>query len=308
MFCANSCFPSRAIIEMSGLWDRITGVSSLNLALRLTLLNLLLHPIGGEWLRLSILAVAAAGMLVPDLLQRPALWGILTLLTGSRVLLDWPLPDNHAYLLSYWCLAITLSCCFENRDRALAFEGRWLIAAVFGFATLWKLVLAPDFVDGTFFRVTLLTDPRFEAMTRLIGGLSFEQIDAARAALSRHADGATLESLAAATPSSWLKGLAFVITGWTLAIEFAVSVSFCWLRGSGPSRLRDALLILFCATTYAVATVDGFGWLLIAMGVAQCEVDRPRIRAAYLATFALIFFYREVPWLTILADLMMHGG
>jgi hypothetical protein len=308
MFYANSYFPSRAIIEMSGLWDRITGVSSLNLALRLTLLNLLLHPIGGEWLRLSILAIAAAGMLVPGLLQRPALWGILTLLTGSRVLLDWPLPDNHAYLLSYWCLAITVSCCVENRGRILAAQARWLIAGVFAFATLWKLVLAPDFVDGTFFRVTLLTDPRFEAMTRLVGGLSIEQIDAARAALGRHADGAVLQSVAAATPSAWLEGLARLITTWALAIELAVSAAFCWPHGRGPSRLRDVLLILFCATTYAVATVDGFGWLLIAMGVAQCEVDRPRIRAAYLATFALIFFYREVPWLNYLADLMTCGG
>lgn len=293
---------------MGGVWKRISEVSALDLALRLTLLDLLLHPIGEESIRFAILGLAVAGLLLPGLLKRPALWGILTILTGSRVLFDWPLPDNHAYLLSYWCLAITVSCCVEDRDRGLAVQGRWLIAAVFGFATLWKLVLAPDFVDGTFFRVTLLTDPRFEAMTRLIGGLSIEEINAARAALSRHSDGGTLDSVAAAMPSAWMKGLAFAITGWTLAIEFALCVAFLWRRGVGPSKYRDALLILFCATTYAVATVDGFGWLLIAMGVAQSEFERPRIRAAYLATFALIFFYREVPWLTYLADLADQIG
>jgi hypothetical protein len=54
----------------------------------------------------------------------------------------------------------------------------------------------------------------------------------------------------------------------------------------------------FCATTYAVATVDGFAWLLLAMGVVDCE--KPRARAGYVLVFALILFYREVPWASLL--------
>lgn len=289
---------------MTSLRDRIDAVDSADLALRLTLLGLVLHPVGHEWIRPWILGLAGAGLLFPGLLHRPAIWGGLTLLTASRVALDWPLSDNHAYLLSYWCLAVTLSCCGKERNRVLALNGRWLIALVFGFATLWKLLLAPDFVDGTFFRVTLLVDPRFDAFTRLIGGLSIEQIEVARAALDRHSDGGSLEAVAAATPSVWLERLAMAITAWTLAIELAITVTFCWWQGRGPSKLREAFLILFCVSTYAVATVEGFGWLLIAMGVAQCEADRTRARVAFLATFALILFYREVSWLTWLADLI----
>lgn len=279
----------------------------MNLALRLTLLDLLLHPIGDGSIRLLILGLAAAGMLLPALLQRPALWGALTLLTGSRVFLDWPLPDNHAYLLAYWCLAITVSCLAENRNRVLAINGRWLIALVFVFATLWKSVLTPDFVDGTFFRVTFLTDPRFEGFSRLVGGLSVDQIDAARAALARHVDGIRLEAIAAATPSPRIEWLALATTGWTIAIEYAIAVAFCWPLDHGPSKLRNALLIIFCATTYAVATVDGFGWLLISMGVAQSEVDGTPARVGFVATFALILFYREIPWITWLADLVARA-
>ena len=51
-----------------------------------------------------------------------------------------------------------------------------------------------------------------------------------------------------------------------------------------------------------VATVAGFGWLVIAMGIAQCDTERKHIRACYVACFALIFFYREVPWARLLAD------
>jgi len=282
----------------------ISKVSSFELALRLTLIALVLHPVGGESLRFLVVGLAVAGLLSRTLVHRSVFWGAIAFLTGCRVLLDWPLPDNHAYLLSYWCLAIALSCCTEDRDRVLQVNGRWLIALVFGFATLWKLVLTPDFVDGTFFRVTFLTDPRFEGWTRLVGNLSFEQIEAGRAALGRHVDGRTLEALAAATPSAWFESLAWLTTGWTLAIEFAITVAFSSPRGQGPSKFRDVLLILFCATTYAVATVDGFGWLLISMGVAQCEIDRVRTRVAFVATFALIFLYREFPWISWLADLM----
>ncbi len=289
---------------MTSLRDRIGAIASADLALRLTLLGLVLHPVGHELFRPWILGMAGAGLLFPGLLHRPALWGGLSLLTAGRVALDWPLSDNHAYLLSYWCLAVTLSCFGKGQDRILAINGRWLIALVFGFATLWKLLLAPDFVDGTFFRVTLLVDPRFEGFTRLVGGLSIEQIDAARAALGRHSDGGALEAVAAATPSVWLERLAMAMTAWTLAIELAITVTFCWWQGRGPSKLREAFLILFCVSTYAVATVEGFGWLLIAMGVAQCEVDRTRARVAFLGTFALILFYREVSWLTWLANLI----
>ena len=157
---------------MTSLRDRIGAIASADLALRLTLLGLVLHPVGHELFRPWILGMAGAGLLFPGLLHRPALWGGLSLLTAGRVALDWPLSDNHAYLLSYWCLAVTLSCFGKDQDPVLALNGRWLIALVFGFATLWKLLLAPDFVDGTFFRVTMLVDPRFEDFTRLVGGLS----------------------------------------------------------------------------------------------------------------------------------------
>jgi len=62
--------------------------------------------------------------------------------------------------------------------------------------------------------------------------------------------------------------------------------------------------MLFCATTYSVATVEGFAWLLLAMSVAQCEPERRRTRALYVVTFALVLFYREVPWVSQLADLL----
>lgn len=292
---------------MAGLWKRPADLDPVDTVLRLTLLLLLLRPIGDWTLRFPILAIASLGLLAPGLVRHPGLWLSLTSLTALRVVVDWPLPDNHAYLLVYWCLAIAISRFAADDARVLAWNGRWLVVGVFGLAVLWKLALSPDFSDGTFFRATLLLDPRFEDFTRVVGGLSLEQIETARAALGRHADGGQLEPLAAYRPGGRFDWLARGATIWTLAIEVGVALGFAWPLGRGPSRARHALLILFCVTTYAVATVEGFGWLLVAMGLAQCPPEHRRTRLAYLGTYLLILFYREVDWMGMLAESGVGG-
>ena len=284
-------------------WRQLSGINPVDLALRLTLLDLLLRPIGAWQIRPVLLVLAGAGLLVPGWLRRPTLWFALAALTALRSIVDWPLADNHAYLISYWCLAIGLSLIVRDTDGCLAFNGRLLIGLVFAFAVVWKLALSPDFLDGTFFRVTMLQDPRFEDWTRLVTGISVDQLEAHRIALDRHLDAppfAIEPGPALPTRFVWV---ADATTIWTAAIELAVAVSFLWWRPGVLSRLRHALLIAFCVTTYAVATVEGFGWLLISMGVAQCNAHHLRTRCFYLASFALILGYREVPWARLLAEL-----
>ncbi len=279
----------------------VTEASAVDLALRLTLLDLLLRPIGDWMLRPFLLMLAGIGLLIPATLRRPGLWWLLAFFTGLRVVLDYPLPDNHAYLLCYWCLAAALALVAGDTEDFLAWNSRWLIGLVFAFAMLWKLALSPDFMDGTFFRVTLLTDPRFEDLSRLLGRLSLDEIAAYREFLERHVDGRARDAAALSLPASFDR-LARAMTLWTVAIEGFLALAFLWPRDRGPSRLRDAGLLVFSAATYAAATVEGFGWLLIAMAVAQCDPSRTRTRFGYLAVFALILVYREVPWTSLLAD------
>lgn len=270
-------------------------MSSFDFALRLTLLDLLLRPVGDWMVRPILLGLAAAGLLFPGTARTPSLWWLLTLFSGLRVLFDYPLPDNHAYLLCYWCLTISLALRAGDSSAFLSKSARILVGLVFAFATLWKLVLSPDFADGTFFRVTFLTDPRFGDLSRLAGNLSGETLATHREYLKQHADlGLTL--LPPLPYPARLQTLAIAFTAWTLAIEAFLALTFLWPGKHGPARLRDAALLLFCASTYAIATVEGFGWLLLAMGIAQCPPERRRTLALYLSTFALILFYREVPW------------
>ena len=73
-------------------------------------------------------------------------------------------------------------------------------------------------------------------------------------------------------------------------------------RRAGESRAAGTRRCsLFCATTYALAPVAGFGWLIATMGLAQCRPDQRRLRGAYVAVFLLILLYSEIPWTGVLA-------
>jgi hypothetical protein len=278
-----------------------------DLALRLGALALLLHPVGTPAVRAAMLALAGAALLFPACLRSAATWAALAALAALRVALDWPLADNHAYLLAYWCLAAALALASREPDAWLAWNGRRLLGLVFLFATGWKLV-SPDFLDGTFLAVTSLRDPRFEGVTRLLAGFGPQELAAAREALEQHTDGAPPETVAGVAAPFVLRSAARLAALYTVALEAAIALFFLWPARRRPAGLRDAALLLFCASTYAVATVAGFAWLLLAMGVAQCEPERRRTRAAYLAAFALVLFYATVPWAGRLAARLGAGG
>jgi hypothetical protein len=265
-------------------------------ALQLTLLDLLLQPIGPWWLRWAILVLAALGLLSRRALLHQALWLGLALLTGLRVIADWPLADNHAYLLSYWCLACGLAGFSANPQDALARNARWLIGLVFLWASFWKLASSGDYTSGLFFKVTMLTDPRLENFTRIVGGLSLEQFSALREYATLHVDGGLAAPMSAPEVPWRFALVAQLAAVWNIALNAAIALAFLGPTGRGLSRYRNELLLVFCVVTYAVATVASFGWLLIAMAVSQTEVANRRLRIVYATVFAMILLYREIPW------------
>ena len=283
-------------------------MNHVHLALRLTLLAILLRPIGNWFLQPALLGVAAIGVALPGQLRRLPLWIALSALTALRVILNWPMADNHAYLLCYWYPAVSLALVSHDPRACLALNGRLLIGLAVALATLWKVALSPDYLDGRFFRVMMLTDLRFDGLTQLAGGLTPDLLESLRGFLTQHVDGQLLDPLDASLEPVRFRWLAHLMTWWTVLLEGAVAVAFLWPVDRGPSKLRHALLLTFCGTTYAIAPVEGFGWLLIAMGVAQCEPARHKTQLLYLAVFALILFYREVPWAERLLELSLNAS
>jgi hypothetical protein len=267
-------------------------------ALRALLLVLLLDAPLFWWQRVPLQIVCGLALLWPALARDARTWAVVTLLSAWPLLWNWPFSDNHDYLRACMALAVTLALTTAEPAPALRTSARLLVAVVFFFATLWKVALSPDWLDGTFFRVTLLSDPRFHALAVLAGGVTWETLDAFDAALTAFLSGGAGWPGAFVEPAG-LRPLALALTGWTAAIEAALALAFLWPR---LARFRNALLIAFGASTFAFATVRGFGFLLMALGLAQCEDDERRTRLAYVATLFLIEAYRSVPWSRMLID------
>jgi hypothetical protein len=272
-------------------------------ALRLTLLSVLILPVGSWAVRTPTLVLAALGLLERRVLLAPATWLLLAMLTGLRLVLDWPLPDNHAYLLAYWCLAVFLALVSSTPEGVLAGAARWLVGLAFLFSVLWKVLLAPEYLDGRFFRVTLMTDNRFAEAAMLFGGLTEEDLRRTREALRPLPAGAALLDPPVLVEPPAFRGLAAAATWWLVGIESLVAVAFLgWRRG----WFRHFALIGFCVLTYAMAPVAGFGWLLLALGLAQCDPNERGLRAAYVTSFFLVLAYAGVPWTRLL--LSLRGG
>jgi hypothetical protein len=267
------------------------------LAAQLTALCLLFVPVGNAVVRPLTLGVAAVALLLPRLTLHAPLWLALTALTAWRVIADWPLADNHAYLLSFWCLALALAGASAEPDKVLAGNGRWLIALVFLLASTQKWS-SSSYLDYSFFQYTLLTDERFEDFVVLFTGLDYEALDRYRDYL----EGTWRNGLTVPDLPADFRMLALLSTWWNLLEQPMVTIAFLVPSASWLGRQRDGWLLLFCVTVYAVAPVTGFGWLLLAMGVAQCR-DDIRPRAAYLLTFALLLVYEHVPWALWLVEL-----
>jgi hypothetical protein len=278
--------------------QEIAGYDPWELAAKLTLLALLLSPVGNWFIRPFTLGLTVMGLLIPGLWRSPSLWVALALLTGIRFYIDWPSADNHAYLLSYWCLAFAVSAWLGNRE-VLFSNARYLVALTFGFAALQKWI-SPDYLNGVFFLITFFLDERFEEFVVLFSSVTFEQIDIAREYLEGDYRSAPApDNLPFVIPGS-MWWLAILSTVWNLLEQTLIAIAFLVPKDSRLGRIRDPLLLLFCFTIYAVVPVVSFGWLILAMGLAQCDEKSATIRYWYMgAIFALIFFY-EVPWAEVL--------
>ena len=269
--------------------------------LTLTAILLLLRPLDVWWIAPVVLAAACLSLLSPPVRRAPVTWILVALFVGARIVVVWPLSDNHIYLLAYWCLAIGLALSSAAPAATLSASSRWLLGGAFAMAVLWKAVLSPDYVDGRFFRVTLLTDQRFADASLVFGGLSREQMAQNRAFLDPLPEGAELLTPPPFVEPPRLRALAAVTTWGGLMLEGLIALT-CLIPLQRLDIARHALLLAFCVTTYALAPVAGFGWLIATMGLAQCRPHQRSLLGAYVAVFLMILVYSEIPWAGMLAD------
>lgn len=262
-----------------------------------TSLLFLIRPGGPWWVRLGLILLAALALLGPRRLPRPGLWWSFAALLGIRLIVEWPLADNHLYLESYWALALALALGAAAPAEVLKRSARLLIGGAFAFAVLWKAALSPDYRDGRFFRVTLLEDPRMTHALRL-AGLDEPTIAANREALKPWPAGVEPVDPPRVDEPPVLRRLATFLTWWGgIGLEALIAIAFLLPLRGRVELARPLLLLAFCMSVYALAPVSGFAWLLLLMSLAALPVGAsPRWRQAHAAVAALVLLWGEMPW------------
>src|SRR5262245_33604584 len=101
----------------------------------------------------------------------------------------------------------------------------------------------------------------------LVGNVTANQIQDARAFLQPLPAGAELADPAWFGEPTELRIFGKIVTWGALALEGLVAF-LCLIPSGHLERARHIVVMLFCVTTYALAPVAGFGWLLAAMGLS----------------------------------------
>jgi len=260
---------------------------SSGLVFRLTLLALLVHGPSGGALQTVLMVLAGAGLVLPRLAGHALLWIAIAAAMWWFHAGDLFWIDNHKYLMCYWALACALAALAREPAATLAWNGRWLIGLAFLFATLWKL-LGGEYLDGSFFRYTLVADDRLAPLALWLGGIEPQEL-----ALAWELELELLSDPGAGGEATLpggreLSRLALVLSYYTVAIELAIALLFL-LPGGDKIRLAGHFCLLgFIVSTYALVPVFGFGYLLTIMGLSQIKGGGWRLRASYLGALVAL--------------------
>ena len=213
-------------------------------------------------------------------------------LTGFAILLTFYEADNHKFLLAYWCLAMFTATLTPDPRRSLIIAARWMIALTFLLATFWKIA-SPDYMDGRFFSHALVVDQRFQTVA------NFAEPDRSIGELNLAAWTSLLapDSTRTEIPivlTTRLRSLSVLLTWWTFSIELAIGIVFLAASLGKHFAYRDVMFVGFIVTTYLMAPVYGFGWLLAIMGLAQVEDDSLCAPLGYFGAFVALQLYRAI--------------
>ncbi len=276
---------------LSILKEFVTGLRPLDVSLIMTFILLLVYAQNVFYVRQATHVLVIAGIIFyPWIGRSPWLWLLITAVLAWGNSVFWFSIDNHMYLMNYWTLAITVALFAKRPSAYLAINGRLLIGLCFLFATLWKAINM-EFVNGSFFAYLLLGgDVRFESFSMLLTGISPEVLEINRDLASDLKNNPSIRETVLEVPPN-VRYIALLLTWWTLIVEGMIAVLFLWRPALRFRGIRDVVLGVFIITTYPVASVIGFAWLLVCMGTAQVQRSSAALKVFYIILFVVLSLF-----------------
>jgi hypothetical protein len=215
-------------------------------------------------------------LLAPSIARNSVTWFISAAVWVVAVVLQRSAMEDHVYLYIAWLVAIAVG--LFDRDTFLdeaGRQGRYLLAIVFGAATIWKLI-SGSFISGAALWTTGLLDDRMAPLLKL-AGISSESLADARPQVTAvvASDGETFDIALSSYSSAALTMLALG----TIALEALIAVSYAAPDTSPLAKLRAPALVGFGIVTYAVVPVLPFALLLAIIGCTTARFDRRTVLA-----------------------------
>jgi len=213
--------------------------------------------------------------------------GLVVLLAAGIAMRPIDVP-NHHYMLAYLCAAVAVSLTASSpaaRRAALNGNGRWLIVALMGIATIQRL-FQPDFLNGAYLGYELSRGGFGGPVLARIGDVAATNaandaaIHAFRATPPAEAQSVTLSPhILTGGPVAML----FMVS--ILAIEAVICVAFLLL----PRKLLPHVALLaFAGSLVALRQEVTFISVVCVLGLLATTPDRPRLRVIY-AGAAMVF-------------------
>ena len=236
-------------------------------------------------------------LLVPALVGRPLLWGLLASLGSVVILLERDLADNHKYLLCYWLWVMCIAHIpdqEELRDRIIGFNARFFLVFIFLAAALQKFI-SSGYMSNAMFELHLLLDERFRAFAHLIGiDATLGEDSVRRSLLLTNPYVQVLDNKIVLATDDLIHFAAKWMTIYDLYMQVAIGALLVFCR-----RITDlvahSLLLFFIFTTYIPAPVFGFGFTLSVLGFALTKERSQVLSALYLLSMVAVLSY-QVPW------------
>lgn len=266
-----------------------TAINQTDLTLKLTILLYLLNNSNYWYVKIPVTIVCLLALLFSRYLYTKPLWlGLALVMTVGNIPHYFEI-DNHKFLFIYWCLAIFICLYSDNFEYYLRQNAKWLIGLVFFFACLWKS-MSNDYLDGSFFVYSLLTDDRFIQFLLALNVIPKEVVEFNQSSLRYLVNDSPPPHQANLQFTYGIKQLAYFFTYWGLLLEGLIAVAFLLPLKTLFGRYRDYTLALFLVSTYLIAPVWGFGCILSIMGLSQST--EKKFKVFYICLFFLMQVYR----------------
>lgn len=236
-------------------------------------------------------------LLSPKIIRSPLFWLALSLSSTAVIIQDWHASDNHKYLLLYWLWVVFLCHFFREpgqKRRTLLVNARFFLCFIFLAASAQKLS-SPSYRSGEMFEYLLYVDTRFTAFGKLAGiDPAVPEAVQKRISFFRSPFSQVTDNDLQLPGSDRARAVGLLSTWWDLLIQLAMGMLFLFRR-SITDQFAHICLLLFIFTTYLLAPVFGFGWILAIMGFTLAKENFPRIATVYIISFVMILLY-QLPW------------